>query len=305
MPVTPLADVDIKLLRVFRTIVECGGFSQAQAELNLSRSTISTHMSNLETRIGFKLCSRGRAGFALTARGRSVYDAACSILAAIEGYRSQIAQLKERIVGEITIGVIDNMITNDEFRLRYAIRGALSESKDLRITLQIAPPDLVEGLLVRGQVQMAIAPQFQSRKNVSQQPLFVEKQLMYCGRGHPLFELEDDALTPDLIAEQRFVRRGYDTITTPYSSFFNRPALAVSHQMEGLAYFILSGNCVGFLPEVYANYWVERQEMRTIRPDHFCFDVPICLSRYENDQITLAAAYVYDAILDAHRTSDG
>lgn len=296
----PIADVDIKLLRVFCTIVECGGFSQAQSELNLSRSTISTHMANLETRLGFKLCSRGRAGFALTARGGAVYEASRSMLSSIDAYHGQIGQLKENIVGEVSIGVVDNLITNKDCRLSDAIHNALAASQDLRIVLSIGPPDQIEEQLVRGQVQMAISPEFPARKNVLQVPLFVEKQRLICGKRHPLFAVEDAAMTPELIAEQSFVRRGFVSVLTPYSAFFNRPALAVSHQMEGLAHFILSGNCVGFLPEIYAEYWVGRQEMRVIRPDQFSFDVPICLSRHEGPEHALAASYVYDTILGAH-----
>lgn len=300
-----IADIDIKLLRVFCTIVECGGFSQSQSELNLSRSTISTHMANLETRLGFKLCSRGRAGFALTARGGAVYEASRSMLSSIDAYHGQIGQLKERIVGEIAIGVVDNLITNPDCRLRDAIREALAASSDLRIVLRIGPPDQIEEQLVRGQVQMAISPEYPARKNVTQIPLFVEKQRLICGKGHPLFDTDDEAISRDLVAEQNFVRRGFVSVLTPYSTFFNRPALAVSHQMEGLAHFILSGNCVGFLPEVYANYWVERQEMRVIRADQFSFDVPICLSRHEGPQHTLAASFVYDTILDVHEAKPG
>ncbi|WP_051644461.1 LysR family transcriptional regulator [Labrenzia sp. DG1229] len=299
-----LADVDIKLLRVFRTIVECRGFSPAQAELNLSRSTISTHMANLETRVGFKLCSRGRAGFALTDRGRSVYEAACSMLAAIEGYHAQIEHLKERIVGEVTVGVVDNLITNSDCHLRDAIRDALAVSQDLRITLRIAPPDEIEEQLVRGQIQMAITPQFQNRKFISQRPVFSERQLLLCGRENPLFLLDEDKMTSKLVAEQQYVRRGFVSVMTPYSSHFNSPALAVSHQMEGLAFFILSGRCVGFLPEFFAEYWIERNEMRVIRPDRFCFDVPICLSRREDKQHTHAEACVYDAILCAQQSAE-
>ena len=101
-----IADIDIKLLRVFCTIVECGGFSQAQSELNLSRSTISTHMANLETRLGFKLCSRGRAGFVLTARGGAVYEASRSMLFSIDAYHGQIGQLKERIVEKFRLALL-------------------------------------------------------------------------------------------------------------------------------------------------------------------------------------------------------
>ncbi|MCH8467429.1 MAG: LysR family transcriptional regulator [Roseinatronobacter sp.] len=300
MPSASIADVDIKLLRVFCTIVKCGGFTLAQAELNLSRSTISTYMAHLETRLGFKLCSRGRAGFALTARGLAVYDASRAMLSSIDQYHAKIGQLKERIVGEVAIGVVDNLITNTDCHLHEAVRVALAAAKDLRIVLRIGPPDQIEEQLVRGQLQMAITPLFQTRKGVSQVQLFTEKQQLFCGKGHPLFDLAEAELTPKLISGQSSVRRGYVSPLTPYSAFFNRPALAVSHQMEGIAYFILSGNCVGFLPELYARYWVERRDMRVLRADLFSFDIPICLSRHEGLQHNIAAAHVYDTILSVH-----
>src|SRR5690606_26707827 len=131
---------------------------------NLSRSTISTHMSNLETRLGFKLCTRGRSGFALTARGTAVYEAARAMLASIDEYYARIGQLKERIVGEVVIGVVDNVITNPDCRMHEAIREAIAAAQDLRIVLRIGPPDYVEDQLVRGLVHLAVTPQFRARK---------------------------------------------------------------------------------------------------------------------------------------------
>lgn len=299
-PATALSDVDLKLLRVFSAIVECGGFSQAQIELNLSRSTISTHMSNLETRLGFRLCQRGRAGFALTSRGRVVYEASRSLLSSIEGYHSQITQLREQIVGEITIGIVDNIVTNEYCQLAAAIKQAFDTANDLRIVLRIAPPDQVEEQLVRGQLQMAITPNFMKRKHISQSPLFEETQLLYCGREHPLFDMQDGEITSDVISQQDFVRRGYVSTLTPYSSIFKRRAIAVSHQMEGLAHFVLSSTCVGFLPEHYARHWVERGEMKALMPDDLKFKVPIVLTRDESDEPSLAEKHVYDTIVSLH-----
>ena len=45
-----LHTVDLKLLRVFAEIVKCGGFSAAQAALNIGHSTISDQMTHLESR---------------------------------------------------------------------------------------------------------------------------------------------------------------------------------------------------------------------------------------------------------------
>ncbi len=300
MSASNLSDIDIKLLRVFCTIVNCGGFSQALPELNLSRSTVSAYMSDLETRIGFKLCTRGRAGFKLTSRGRAVYEASKSMMTSIDSYHSQIAQLKDQIVGEISIGVVDNLITNPDFHLSLAIQEALKTSSDLRISLGVASPDQVEEQLIQGKTTLAITPQFRERRHVKQTPLFVEKQLLYCGKQHPLFDWEDDSLTLNIVAKQRYVRRGFVSVFTPYSSFFKSTALAVAFQMEGLAHFILSGSCVGFLPKNYAESWVKNGEMKVLRPEIFCFDVPICLSRNERKPLSPAESHIFDAILTAH-----
>ena len=47
-PFAQLSDIDLRLLRVFRTVVECGGFSVAESVLGIGRSAISQQMSDLE-----------------------------------------------------------------------------------------------------------------------------------------------------------------------------------------------------------------------------------------------------------------
>jgi DNA-binding transcriptional LysR family regulator len=64
-----LSDMDLRLLRVFKVVVDCGGMSAAELELNISLSTISKHIKDLEQRLGLTLCHRGREGFAVTDEG--------------------------------------------------------------------------------------------------------------------------------------------------------------------------------------------------------------------------------------------
>src|ERR1700680_543661 len=73
-------DTDLKLLRIFETIVRCGGFAAAQPILNIGASSISEYMSQLETRLGLRLCERGRAGFRLTEEGAELHAAAQRLL---------------------------------------------------------------------------------------------------------------------------------------------------------------------------------------------------------------------------------
>ena len=67
-----ISDADIRLLRVFQAVADCGGMTAAELELNISTSTISRHVKDLETRLGLTLCRRGRGGFALTPEGARI-----------------------------------------------------------------------------------------------------------------------------------------------------------------------------------------------------------------------------------------
>ena len=98
-----VSDFDIRLLRIFKTIVECGSFSAAESTLGLSRSAISLHMGDLEKRLGMRLCQRGRAGFALTDdKGRKVYDSLSGLWTCGAGHsRKEIQEAVARQLGTL------------------------------------------------------------------------------------------------------------------------------------------------------------------------------------------------------------
>ena len=54
--------MDWDKLRVFHAVAEAGSFSSAQIALNLSQSTLSTHIKSLERLLNGALCLRGRRG---------------------------------------------------------------------------------------------------------------------------------------------------------------------------------------------------------------------------------------------------
>ncbi len=115
-----VSDIDLRLLRVFRTVVERGGFVQAEAELNVSRAAINLSMSDLEKRLGLRLCRRGRAGFALTDEGRRVYDALVRLLTSVENFRGEVHAIHVRLKGEMAIGLTDNLVTMPHMRVTNA-----------------------------------------------------------------------------------------------------------------------------------------------------------------------------------------
>ncbi len=92
-----LNDSDLRLLRIFSTIVECGGVTAAESKLNMANSTLSTHLVTLEDHLQMKLCRRGRAGFELTSEGRAVYEAAERMFQSIEEFGRSVHLLGLRL----------------------------------------------------------------------------------------------------------------------------------------------------------------------------------------------------------------
>jgi LysR family transcriptional regulator, transcriptional activator for bauABCD operon len=78
-----LLHVDLRLLTILRTIVECKGLASAQNILNMSQSSVSASLGELEARLGLRLCNRGRSGFELTEAGRIVYEASHDLFDAV------------------------------------------------------------------------------------------------------------------------------------------------------------------------------------------------------------------------------
>jgi DNA-binding transcriptional LysR family regulator len=109
-----LSDIDLKLLRVFAAIVESGGIAHAQVALNLSQSTISTQLAELEKRLGFRLCRRGRAGFALTPAGERLYAASGDLFGAVDRFQKVTADVSGEMKGVLKIGTVDAMLSNPD-----------------------------------------------------------------------------------------------------------------------------------------------------------------------------------------------
>jgi LysR family transcriptional regulator, transcriptional activator for bauABCD operon len=265
-----VSDADLRLLRVYVAVVECGGFAAAQALLNVSESTVSTHMHDLETRLGLRLCQRGRGGFRLTEDGEAVYQATRELFGSIDKFQSHVASRKRKMSGKFTVGIPDNIITHFEFRLSEAIEKFYGREIAVQITIQtMTPRDLERGVL-EGQLQFAIAPLHQRIAGLRYERLFREVNYFYCGRRHPLFNHGNRKLTPEEIAAAGLIGRGYLT-KFDHRFFGGSPHKATVFSMEAAAVLILSGKFGGFLPAHYAQRWVETGQITALRPDLLTF----------------------------------
>ncbi len=267
-----LNSVDLRLLRVFKTVVESGGFSAGQVELNVSQSTISTQMADLETRLGARLCRRGRAGFNLTDNGRMVYEASQRLFRAVDAFSADVGAMRGRLEGDLHIGAIDNMISNPDCRLQDAIARFKQREAAVHLYLHIAPPLEVERSVLDGHHHIGLGTFPSHAPGLAYSPLFSEEMRLYCGRGHPFFDREGRIGLAE-IEQCEYVRRGYAT-TTRIGRFSPTNVTATAFNMEAVAIMVLSGRFIGHMPIHYAVRWVRRGLMKPVMPDELGFASP-------------------------------
>ncbi len=184
-----VSDPDLRLLRVFMTVVEAGGFSAAQISLNVAQSTISTQMTHLETRLGMRLCNRGRTGFSLTDDGRVVCEAARELFRSMSTFRTKVNDRHDGLAGTLQVAFAAALLGNPDFKLDVAISRFVTDAPDVELELKTTNPfDIKHGVL-DGRYHAGIHTFPDHAPGLTYTKLFAERQTLYCGAGHPFFEV--------------------------------------------------------------------------------------------------------------------
>ena len=262
-----VSDVDIRLLRVFRSVVACRGLSAAERELNIGRSTISRHLTDLEVRLGVKLCDRGPAGFALTDEGARVLDASSGLFSAINNFQASVDDVHRRLTGHISIALFDKTVTNPEARLAQTIRLFDDIAPKVTMEIHVEPANEIETGVVNGRFHLGIVPTQRQALGMDYFPLYAEQMYLHCGHGHPLFGLDDGEIRQHNIREHKYAGIGFQSPNMTASHRLNLIRSADVFDEEALAALILSGRYLGFLPDHYASSFVEHGQMQRLRPD--------------------------------------
>lgn len=264
-----LSDMDLRLLRVFKTVVECGGMTAAELELNIGASTVSRHVKDLETRLAMVLCRRGRAGFALTSEGQQVYEQTLRLLASVDAFRSSIDDIHQRLGGQLDVAVFDKTATNPQARLGEAVARFRAAAPGVRLSLHVASINAIERGVIDGRFQVGVIPSHRSSESLAYADLFGETMLLYCGQRHPLFDASHTGLSWAKLRSHAFAGLGYHSPNMELSHRAELPRKATGFDQESIATLILSGEFLGFLPNHYAEAFEQRGLMRAIAPRRF------------------------------------
>ena len=257
-----VGDTQIRLLRIYKAVVECGGFSAAELELNIGRSTVSRHIKELESWLGVSLCRRGRAGFALTDDGQHVYQGALQLLDAMDGFQAGVQDLRKHLAGKLSLGLFDKTASNPQAHIGAALHAFRRAAPGVRLDVTVGAINAIEAGVIGGRLQIGVVPGHRRSDALDYHELFEENMYLYCGRRHPLFGRAAPSLA--LLQEHDYAGLAFHSPNMEATHRFGLRRRATANDQEAIATLILSGDYIGFLPDHYAASFVREGSMRRV-----------------------------------------
>ncbi len=310
-----LSDMDMRLLQVFKAVVDCGGMAAAELELNIGTSTVSRHVKDLETRLGMVLCRRGRAGFSVTSEGQRVYQETVQLLAAVEGFRQRVNDLHANMGGQLHVALFEKSVSNPQAHISAAIDRFVAQAPNVALTVHVRGIIEIERGVLDGTYQIgvvpalragpsSVAPSRRSSPSLRQTPLFGEHMQLYCAIGHPLAAAarQPSLDWPDLCAWP-LAGLGYHSPNMQLSHHAHLVRSATAFDQEGVATLLLSGRFIGFLPDHYAAPFVQQGLLCAIQPARFFYHCDYFGIVRRSPQLPRAARLFHECMVQAHSAS--
>ncbi len=253
----------------------------------------------MEARLGFRLCERGRSGFALTDEGKVVLASALKLFRDLGGFIHTMEALKGNLAGTLKIVVLDSVVQNPAMNLDKAIALVRCRQRFLQFEVSQLPPGELENAIIRREADLGVAWVSAAKPSLTSIRLFTERQIIYCGRGHHLFDRAPDDVDLDELESRDWVRRGY---RLPGDFPYSIPPIstATAYHMESVAHFILAGTHIGYLPEHYAERWISEGRMRAILPGRLAHELPFQLLHRTDRKGDKLLAPMTEALLQTH-----
>lgn len=287
-----LHDVDLKHLRIFSAVVECGGFTAAENILDVNCSSISKAMSDLEARLGVTLCKRGRAGFELTEQGEKLYQSCNKLFSAIGHYVSEVDDLGGSAKRVLRVAVVDNTTPDPGSSLVYGLRQLQKEQPELMIDLQILTPNEITLGLLKGELDVGVTLVHRKVSGLRTIHLYDEEVAPYVAAEHEAL-WQSSSLSPDDISGLRITTYTHRE-PSPLSVSDESGQFYFCPQIEGVLILILSGKHVGMLPRFYAQEWVESGKIKELAIESMRLNSPIvAMSKAEGPKQDLIDRLIY------------
>lgn len=121
--------MDLVALEFFYAVAQAGSVSRAASDLGVEQSTLTRHITRLESSVGMRLFHRSGRGMVLTEKGRSMFAAAEEVMGALSRARRTAAELVSCGPAKITIASQPTIANATFGAIGHALRAEFPRSK--------------------------------------------------------------------------------------------------------------------------------------------------------------------------------
>ena len=203
--------VKLEQYRIFKAIAATGNISRTAKQLYLSQSAVSQSLQQLESALGVRLFSRTARGVTLTAEGSVLYDYAAQALSLLEAGEERIAQSRELLKGELSIGVSSTLT---KYYLLPFLRDYHQQYPHIHVRILNGTSRRVLQLLGSGQVELAFATYTPDADSFSVFPCFDTHTVFVAAPDYPcdfdrVYTLQEISEFPLILLERKASSRAY------------------------------------------------------------------------------------------------
>jgi LysR family cyn operon transcriptional activator len=209
--------MELRHLRYFLKTTEMLSFTRAAEALNITQSTLSHQIKELERETG-QLFDRAGRGIRLTSRGRVFRAHAERIVSDVRASVAALTELEDLVTGQLAIGVYRAFETSP----LPPMLASFSRSYP-GVALRVHAGNHIElaHRLIDGSLDVAVAYAPAVSEKILAEAIFVEPLALMVGREHPFYgrtRITLDKLADELLVSVNFENRQRQQIQRSLSS---------------------------------------------------------------------------------------
>ncbi|KHT43190.1 LysR family transcriptional regulator [Pectobacterium brasiliense] len=299
-----LDKLEIRWLKLFCKIVEKQGITNAQAATGLSQPVLSHYLSRLEDTLGLVLCERGRGGFALTTEGEVVYQEAKSVISTLDDFANRLARIKHQLIGKVKLGCLDNIATHPNNVVSQAITQLYAQSPEVNVELEIMEYLPLMERLKNGHLDIVLsALPDDIPSDIFYEPVFVEHSYFYSLAENAEI-IEREWINGELNPRRLLIGgHAFNEISKQLGPVSKQGFHQTAWHLEGSLLLLLAGTHIGFLPDHYANAWVEKGKLAAVAPDRLKLTSIFYLVRNAKQRLSPVAEALWNNMVEAGQSS--
>jgi len=174
----------------------------------MTQSSITYTMQQFEEGIGMKLFDRSTRRVTLTVEGERYLEEAQRLIRLFDTSISDLRATAQLQRGEIRIASAISFI---ELFMVDIIQDFKTQYPDIKISIRDAGAALVEKMVIRGDIDLAIAGRFENKHDLIYTPLLNDAYGVIFERTDPMAQIDRDILTWDDLDPSRFIGLTDDT----------------------------------------------------------------------------------------------